>query len=231
MCVKLYLCRLEGELAEQDYAFLSSDERDYAQTLRYEQVKRRYLRVRVWVRQVFAAYLQQPADKILLAKNAYGKPYLVDYPSVQFNISHSGEHLLIAISSIGAIGVDIEQPRILHTPLTDLVEKCFSNQEISYWQNLPVAEQLAEFYRFWTRKEAFVKAVGRGIALGLPECVIAVDNPPALVSIPPECGSVNDWRLFDLPLPADLCGALVIENRQLPAGFTLPNIERLAATY
>ncbi len=230
MCVKLYLRRLEGELAEQDYALLSRDERDYAQTLRYAPVKHRYLQVRFCVRQVLAAYLHQPADKIRLAKNVYGKPYLVDYPSVQFNISHSGGHLFIAISTIGTIGVDIQQPRLLHTPLSALVKKCFANQEISYWQNFPVAEQLAEFYRFWTRKEAFVKAVGRGIALGLSECVIAPANPPYWVSIPPECGYAKDWQLFDLLLPEDLYGALVIDNRQLPAGFRLPNIQRLAAT-
>lgn len=226
MCVKLYQCSLEGELAEQDYQLLSCDERNYAQTLRYEQVKRRYLRVRGWVRQILAMYLQEQATNIRIAKSAYGKPYLVDYPTVQFNISHSGEHLLMAISTLGTIGVDIEQVQVMRTAVADLVEKCFANQEIAYWKSVPVAEQLSEFYRFWTRKEAFVKAVGRGIGLGLPECVIATANSPALVSIPPECGSVNDWRLFDLPVPENLCGALVIENRQLPAGFTLPNIER-----
>ncbi len=224
MCVSLYQFDLTDDLADKDYAVLSVEERDFAQTLRHAPVKRRYLRVRFHLRHVLAAFLHTPPNHLRFTKNDYGKPYLADYPHIQFNISHSGEHLLIAISAIGAIGVDIEQPRILHTPLVDLVEKCFSNPEINYWQHLPAAEQLLAFYRFWTRKEAFVKAVGRGVALGLPKCVIADASPPYLVSIPSECGTVDDWRLFDLPLTAGLYGALVIATQHLPADFVPPLI-------
>jgi 4'-phosphopantetheinyl transferase len=68
-----------------------------------------------------------------------------------------------------------------------------------------------------------VKAVGRGLAVGLQHCVIAPGTPPYFISLPKNYGKPSDWRLFDLNLKADLYGALVIENK-IPSSFVLPEI-------
>lgn len=220
MCVELHHLNLAQDLQNEEMQLLSDSEQTFAKTLRYRDVQRRYVRVRLAVRQVLGGFLQESAKTIRFAKTDYGKPYLVDYPTVNFNISHTGDNLLIAISLFGAVGVDIEQERQLNTPLIELVNRCFSPKEIAYWQQLPVNLQLAEFYRLWTAKEAFVKAVGRGIGLGLSHCVIA---PLAthLVDIPREYGTVEDWRLINLALTAHLHAALVIATAQLPDNFSL----------
>jgi 4'-phosphopantetheinyl transferase len=222
--LKLYQIDLQRPIASELHKILSTEEQDFAQTIRNESLKKQHLTVRVGVRQILADYLQQPSDKINLAKSTHGKPYLVDYPEIHFNISHSAETLLIAISKIGAVGIDIEQAKPHRNDFSALVEKCFASEEIKYWNALAETEKKAEFYRFWTRKEAFVKAVGRGIALGLEQCVIAVETSPRFTRLPKLYGKPCDWRLFDLPLTGDLYGALVIENRKIPSGFVLPKI-------
>jgi 4'-phosphopantetheinyl transferase len=223
MCVKLYQRTLPQTRAVHEVALLSLEEQAFAEKLRFPQVKQHYQWVRIAVRQILADYLLEPAEKIRFAKTEYGKPYLVDYPDINFNISHSGAFLLVAISEVGAIGVDVEQVQPIKTPLAKLVAHCFAEEEMAYWQMLPEKTQLVEFYRFWTRKEAFVKAVGRGIGLGLAQCVM-IAEPPYLQRIPPLYGQPSDWRLFDLPLPDNLQGAVVIENRQLPRLFSLLDI-------
>lgn len=222
MCVELHQLSLAQDLRNEQMQLLSDNEQSFAKTLRYPEVKRRYIRVRQGVRQVLGDFLHESAKTIRFAKTDYGKPYLLDYPTVNFNISHTGDDLLIAISLVGAIGVDIEQERQLNTPLLDLARRCFAPEEIAYWQQLPVNLQLAEFYRLWTAKEAFVKAVGRGIGLGLSQCVIA-PLATQLVAIPSEYGTAQDWQLINLALTADLHGALVIAAGQLPAHFSLKN--------
>ena len=166
-------------------------------------------------------YLNQSSDKINIAKTAQGKPYLPDYPQIHFNISHSGGILLAAISAIGAVGVDIEQAKPQRRDFPGLVTKCFAKSEQNYWNALPETEKTAEFYRFWTRKEAFVKAVGRGLAMGLREFAIVSGASPYFLFLPETYGLTSDWRIFDLSLTTDLYGALVIKNAQT---FTLPDI-------
>ncbi len=67
-------------------------------------------------------------------------------------------------------------------------------------------------YRFWTRKEALVKATGRGIALGLNLCVVNPENQAELLRVPADCGSASTWRVLDIALGQDVCGALVTDK-------------------
>ncbi len=222
--VELYIVNLQTEIAADLFAILSPDEKKFAQAIRNQALKNQHIAVRVGLRQILAAYLNQAGDKINIARTIHGKPYLLDYPEIQFNISHSAETLLVAISKAGAIGVDIEQTQAQRRDFSALVAKCFAQSEQNYWNSLPETEKAAEFYRFWTRKEAFVKAVGRGLAMGLQQCEIASAAPPYFLSLPEIYGLPSDWRLFDLSVTADLCGALVIENKYISANFTLPDI-------
>jgi 4'-phosphopantetheinyl transferase len=109
------------------------------------------------------------------------------------------------------LGVDIEiaKPR---KNLAALVEKCFAEPEATYWHGLPKPEQAAAFYQFWTRKEAFVKATGRGIALGLKRCVLNPDAPTTLLCVPKEFAPASAWRVQDLDLGQGLFGALAVDS-------------------
>lgn len=222
--LNLYEINLQTEIARELFRILSPEEQQFAQNIRNENLKKQHLKVRVGLRQILASFLNQAAEKINIAKTAYGKPYLPDYPEIHFNISHSGEVLLVAISAMGTVGIDIEQAKTQRRDFSGLVAKCFAESEIKYWNALPEDEKTSEFYRFWTRKEAFVKATGRGLAMGLEQCVIVAGERPYFLSVPENYGQASDWQLFDLSLKPGLYGALVLESRKILNDFVLPEI-------
>lgn len=211
--IELWYGELPGDTAcYPDYRrILDQAEQTQAGKITHALLHNRYVEVHGRLRKVLAKTLDQPADKIRIEKTEYGKPYLVDHPQVSFNLSHSANHLLIAVGRDCQLGVDIERckPRV---NLSALVGKCFAEEESSYWNSLPEAEKIPEFYRFWTRKEAFVKATGRGIALGLNHCVINPVKPTAFLRVPPECGRFSQWQALDINLGQGLCAAIVADK-------------------
>ena len=177
-------------------------------------LKQQYIQVHVALRLILATYVNQPPEKVKIKKQPYGKPYLTDYPELVFNLSHSGDTLIIALSTKGQMGVDIEfcKPR---NNLAKLVSKCFAKEEALYWHNLPEQLKTSSFYDFWTKKEAFVKATGRGIALGLDRCVLDIKKPDSFSRLPPDYGVVTAWRVINLTSlmnQPQLFGALVIDR-------------------
>jgi len=196
---------------QEYWRVLDPSEQAHAGKLTNDLLHKRYVEVHGRLRNVLAETLDQPADKIRIEKSAYGKPYLADHPHVAFNLSHSGNNLLIAVGRGCQLGVDMEicKPRV---NLAALVGKCFAEEEAVYWNNLPEAEKIPAFYRFWTRKEAFVKATGRGIALGLNECVINPVNPTAFLKVPPECGRPSQWQVLDIDVGQGICAAIATDK-------------------
>lgn len=190
---------------------LDQSEQAHVEKLTNDLLHRRYVEVHGRLRMVLAETLDQPADNIRIEKSAYGKPYLADYPDMAFNLSHSGNNLLIAVGRDCRLGVDLEicKPR---TNLSALVGKCFAEEEAAYWNNLPEVEKIPAFYRFWTRKEAFVKATGRGIALGLNDCVINPVKPTAFLRVPPECGQPSQWQVLDIDVGQGICAAIAADK-------------------
>lgn len=171
----------------------------------------RYLAVRGALRRILAGYLDVEPVDLRFEVNAYGKPYLSN-ASLFFNISHSKDRLLVAVSDFDQIGVDIERIKTRNN-LLGLAKRCFSVDELSFWSDLSADEQVQVFYQLWVRKEAFVKAVGRGIALGLDRCELQVPDLGVLSKIPGEFGLAEDWKVTGLPLVDDFAAALVIPSR------------------
>ncbi|MBK8816964.1 MAG: 4'-phosphopantetheinyl transferase superfamily protein [Methylococcaceae bacterium] len=132
---------------------------------------------------------------------------------MEFNLSHTGNKIAIAVGYRCQLGIDIELCKT-RSSLSALVEKCFDKVEKNYWQQLPETLKAQEFYRFWTRKEAFVKATGRGIALGLKICVINPNQPNTFLRIPAKFGLPSEWRIHDINQLNDtsIAGAVVIKT-------------------
>jgi 4'-phosphopantetheinyl transferase len=196
----------------QDYwCVLDEAEQTQARKFKNELLHKRYVEIHGRLRNLLAQTLNQPPENIRIKKAEHGKPYLEDYPELAFNLSHSADRLMIAVGWNCQLGVDIEicKQRI---NLSGLVDKCFAEEEAAYWTKQPETKKIQAFYRFWTRKEAFVKATGHGIALGLNHCVINPENPTEFLRVPDNCGQASAWYVQDIDLGEGICGALVVDK-------------------
>lgn len=156
-----------------------------------------------FLRQVLAHYL--PEKNLQIERGEFGKPFLPNFPQWQFNVSHSDKKLLIAVSFEMPVGIDVEQIKFRRL-LSDLVKKCFALSEQTYWFSLSENEQIESFYDFWTRKEAVVKGMGRGIAIGLNRCEINVNAPNQFLNLP----VAEKWFTQKIDISPDYCAALAI---------------------
>ncbi|MGR9013211.1 MAG: 4'-phosphopantetheinyl transferase family protein, partial [Gammaproteobacteria bacterium] len=201
----------DDEHYQHYWRVLDATEQAQAEKFKIDLLRKRYVAVHGCLRNVLSQALNQAAEKISIKKGEYGKPYLADYPELAFNLSHSANTMAIAVGWNCRLGVDVEccKPRV---SFAGLVDKCFAEEEIAYWSKQPEAQKTVEFYRFWTRKEAFVKATGRGIALGLNHCVINPENPVEFLRVPVECGQASIWQVHDITLGQDVCCALVTDK-------------------
>lgn len=181
----------EGPEDDRLLAWLEPAERQRAQGYVNQQVRRRFLLCRAALRCLLAERLRtEPAEFTLLA-DSYGKPYLAESPpGLSFNVSHTHDLALIGLSNAPLLGVDVEAWRPMRA-LPDLARRCFAGQEFARWQALPENQQIPAFFQLWTCKEAFAKAVGRGIGLGLEHIVF--DAGGILAEVPADCGAAGDW--------------------------------------
>jgi 4'-phosphopantetheinyl transferase len=194
------------------YQLLSEHERAKADRLVRPQHRRREIVAHATLRRILASYLDADAAQLVFQREARGKPYLEPAPGarqLQFNLSHSQDHAMVAVCLGRRVGVDVEMVR-REVPATRLARRFFDPGEADALETLPPAEQLPAFFRAWTRKEALLKATGEGIVRGGGLHRIAVD----FADVPtPDWNAVqgdgNDrWKLASLP-PIDGAAAAV----------------------
>lgn len=190
---------------------LDAAERVHAEKMKNNLLRNRYVMVHGGLRNILAKILDEPPEKISIKKAEHGKPYLADYPGLVFNLSHSAAAMVIAVGWNCRLGVDIECCKS-RSGMAGLVDKCFAIEEIAYWNSLPESQKISAFYRYWTRKEAFVKATGRGIALGLDYCVINPESQTAFLRVPPGYEPASAWHALDLVLGPGVYSALVTDK-------------------
>jgi 4'-phosphopantetheinyl transferase len=141
----------------------------------------RYVVAHARLRQALAATLQVDAQSLEFIDGEHGKPELAGPAAetgLQFNLSHSGGLGLVGWSWQRRIGVDVEAWREMRDEEA-LVRRYFSPAEIGAWEALPPAERNEAFFNLWTRKEAYIKAVGRGLSLPLASFDVSHGNGPA----------------------------------------------------
>jgi 4'-phosphopantetheinyl transferase len=196
---------------------LSADERRRAEAFQFAHLRQKYIAAHGALREVLACYTgQSPAD-IHFWQNAHGKPHLSN-SQLQFNVSHSGDLALCAVADGRALGVDIEVIR----PMDDLdavAERFFSTQERAVLRTLDGDTKRHAFFACWTRKEAYIKAIGLGLAQRLDafDVTLAPGEPARLLQVAGDSDASTRWAMFDLPVPDGYCGALIVETQQAHA--------------
>jgi 4'-phosphopantetheinyl transferase len=191
---------------EPSIAFLSNFLTDH-EIERYSYFKMpadkiRFAALRIALRDSLSKLLKTHSSKIRIAFNAFNKPYLADHTQYKFNISHSGNRGLIAISHGHEVGVDIEQLRSIDTNpnLTDFV---FSPEEKKVFQQLEVDKKQEFFFTCWVKKESILKAIGTGFSQYNPKDLSISSRLNMLIE-------EKNIQICELPLKSDYVGALAI---------------------
>ena len=161
---------------------------------------------------ILASYTNIAPERIRFDIGAFGKPFIVEEGKphkVKFNLSHSDNRMVVAVGYYDNIGIDIEVWND-KVDLNAIAKECFAEVETTFWKALPDSAKAAAFYRFWTRKESFVKAVGAGITVGVSQVITSVDEPVRFLSVPEGYGAASDWKVVDLDFGSEISGALTV---------------------
>lgn len=142
---------------------LSADEVSRAGRFHFQRDRDRYIVARGRLRQILGRYLEKKPHEIRFTYTAYGKPELPGDASLRFNLSHSDAFALYAFTLKRPIGIDIE--RISDDiAVGQIIRSFFSPGEINSFEKLPVSQRIEVFFKYWTRKEALLKATGEGFS-------------------------------------------------------------------
>ncbi|NWF70506.1 MAG: 4'-phosphopantetheinyl transferase superfamily protein [Chloroflexi bacterium] len=189
---------------------LSADEQERAQRLRFEQDRRRFIVRRGLLRQLLGVYLSQEAQTLKFAYTLHRKPYLPGYP-LHFNVADAEDRALFAFARYQALGVDLEHMHPM-PDMEDVVSSMFSATEQRMYRALPAAQKSAGFFNCWTRKEAFIKAMGEGLSYPLADFDVSLKPGAAarVLAVRGDAQSAAAWTLLDLRPAKDFVGALAV---------------------
>lgn len=148
-------------------------------------------------RLILSRYLKKPAQRIQIEQAPHGKPLLNSATDLHFNLTHSGSKALVAVGRC-PLGIDMEwmKPDL---PFDELVPQFMSPQEQECFATLSLEQKRIAFYLCWTRKEAYVKAIGQGLSYPIRQVTFSFD--PAVVHFTDEANPsfIQEWSLYSLP--------------------------------
>ena len=196
---------LDLDRINQFNQFLTTQERQRAAKFINPLHGNRWTVARGYLRQILSQYLDLTPAEIEFSYGQQGKPAVEDQ-DLQFNLSHSGDRAVYAISAKFPVGIDLEYIHPL--PATDLVDRFFSDNEQAIFHRLPVSLQQAAFFHAWTQKEAYLKACGTGLSTPLDQIEVSIDprTPAAIISAP----IAGIWQIQQLEISTEYAGAIVI---------------------
>ncbi|WP_107670767.1 4'-phosphopantetheinyl transferase superfamily protein [Cyanothece sp. BG0011] len=200
---------------QNSFNLLNEEEKIKAQRFRFEKHQQRYTLARSSLRKILSFYLGISPQDIKFQYNEYGKPELLDKINtinLQFNVSHSENIAIYGITCDYLIGVDIEYIRPM-SEAENLARRFFSQAEFEQISLLSSQEKEREFFKLWTAKEAYLKAIGKGISGGLEKVEISTKKPRKFMSLP-ECDHINYNLLYLTPQDNYLAAIAVEDNQQ-----------------
>jgi 4'-phosphopantetheinyl transferase len=188
---------------------LSVDELRRAYKYRFAKDRCEFLITRAAIKDILSRYLDSQPSELVIASDVRGKPSLTGCEWLQFSISHSRTLALFAIARSKRVGIDVEMVRG-DLPELQLADMFFAATEAELLRRLDGRSRSELFFILWTRKEAYLKARGEGIARRLRECDTSLASPsqPAFIS---ENGC--EWAIRPVKLGSHWIGACAAEGR------------------
>ena len=218
--VHLHLVDLaQADVPSPDWLeLLSDDERARTDRYHFDRDRRRFIRARCALRTILGEYLEVEPRRLRFDYSPLGKPSLAAEfgGDLRFNLSHSHELALIAVTRGTAVGVDIEHLR----PMSDMaaiVGRFFSSAERQAFEAVAADQQIAAFFRCWTRKEAYLKALGEGMSRALDsfDVTLSHEEPAELLHDAIDHTAPARWRFTHLEPAPNYIGACVVEGERV----------------
>ncbi len=211
--VRVWLTELDpgAECVDRLFAVLSPDERERAARFHFRRDAMRWIVARATLRDVLGHCVGTDPAAIAFTYGEKGKPALAGSTDIQFSVAHSAQVAAYAVTIGAPVGVDVEWLRPLDQ-LETIAERTFSRRECEVLRALPVELRRAGFFNCWTRKEAYVKALGEGLSYPLQQFSVSLEPgaPARLESVDGAPGHAHGWTMEALPLQSGLAGAVVV---------------------
>jgi len=200
--------------AEPFVELLQPDEVARANRFYFEKDRKHFVVARGFLRLLLGWYLHVDPKRLQFAYGAWGKPSLdgeFRESQLRFNMSHSHGVALYAVTETREIGIDVEHVRADFAS-DDIARRFFSPLEVGMLGELPEDDRVAAFFRCWTRKEAYIKATGRGLSQPLDGFDVTLGSGGKVALLRIEDGEPERWQLVDIAVGEDYAGALAVEK-------------------
>jgi 4'-phosphopantetheinyl transferase len=193
---------------------LSADEHERASRFVFDRHRHAYIVARGILRLILGRALQIPPQDVRFVYGCKGKPMLAAQSPIRFNLSHSGSVVVYALTARREIGIDVEHIRPVHD-MDTLARYSFSSAENNVFVNLPESQRQEAFFNCWTRKEAYIKALGDGLSYSLQDFDVTLrpGEPAKLLRVTSKSEEIGRWSFYAFRPAENYVGALAVEGK------------------
>ncbi len=204
-----------SDLAEKDFTkVLSRDESERASKFRFSVDCKRFIARRGILRLLVGEYIKMSPEKVVFQYGEQGKPFVSGNSAFHFNLSHSENIILFAFTEEHELGIDVEYTNRM-IELKEIATRFFSPNETKVLLNLSEKHQPKGFFNCWTRKEAFIKAVGQGLSFPLDEFEVSLkpSDEARLIATHWNPDDVDKWSLRSFEPAEKFVGAIAVKGK------------------
>jgi 4'-phosphopantetheinyl transferase len=211
----VHVWRANLDFVDENTEVLSEDEQTRANRFHFEKDRKYFITARVILRKLLGAYLSVSPAQLQFTYAAKGKPELIDN-ALQFNLSHSKNWAIYAISKTMPVGIDIEAIAE-NREIDNIAQRFFSPEEFLQIKNLQGKDKLRAFYNGWTRKEALLKGIGEGLQYSLAKVVVDLaDNiSQQTIFLTESSLKKSKWNLYSLTPIEGFAAALAVNGEAI----------------
>ena len=213
----VWYAQLDKFESKVDFCFhlLSLEEKNRVEKFKFDNLRRDWILTRGLLRVFISNYLKFDPKKIEFEYNEFGKPFIVpnsESKNLSFNLSHSDGVVVFAFTRHKQVGIDVEKiGGVLNFP--EVIELVFHNFEKEWFSKIPTNKKNEIFYKLWTSKEAYIKAIGKGLSFSPNKVSLELDSEENLIFKDIACEKdLTKWKLVSFKPFPDYISSIVVED-------------------